>query len=489
MNERGDHKYIKAVCNAGGGLLVTPNGVYAGFANPRNDENAAPRSAGTKAEFPEKMQGLFRPARYKVLYGGRGAARSWSVARWLLIEGAQRRINVLCAREFQRSLDDSVKRLLSDQIELLGLSHLYDVQQAVIKGPNGTEFNFEGIRHNINKIKSYEGVDYCWVEEAQSVSENSWEVLVPTIRKPGSEIIVTFNPELETDPTYARFIKFTPPNCTLIFTTWRDNPWFGSTELPAERDELKARNYDAYLWVWEGQCKKNLEGAVYAEELREARVQNRICKVPYDRSAPVSTYWDLGRSDHTSIWFIQRVGFEYHVVDFYQSNLRHLDHYLGMLQARNYLYATLWLPHDARAKQLGSKMTIEEQCREKFSSVRIVPRVSVKDKVNAARTVFPNCWFDEARCAEGLHALTHYKYEVNQVTKQFSQTPLHDENSDAASAFEYFGLSSRIPQHRAGGLMGKLKGMLQGDPDDHNGLGPGFVGGSSDERSNAWLGR
>lgn len=463
---------------------------FAGFANPRNDENAG---APTNAAFPEKMQPLFRPARYKVLYGGRGAARSWSVARWLLLEGAKRKINVLCAREFQKSLDDSVKRLLADQISLLRLDHAYDIQQSVIRGANGTEFNFEGIRHNINKIKSYEGVDYCWVEEAQAVSEHSWEVLIPTIRRPGSEVIVTFNPELETDPTYVRFVANTPPNCQLIFTTWRDNPWFGETELPAERDELKARNLDAYLWVWEGQCKKNLEGAVYAEELREARgiagAPSRITKVPYDRATAVSTYWDLGRSDHTSIWFIQRLGFEWHIIDFYQSNLRHIDHYLGVLQNRNYLLDTVWLPHDARAKQLGSKMTIEEQVRAKFASVRIVPRVSIKDKINAARTVFPNCWFDEVRCAEGLHALTHYKYAVDPISKQFSQTPLHDEHSDAASAFEYFALASRIPQRRAGGLMARLTGAAQqGDPDDHNGLGPGLWSGG-DSRSHAWLGR
>lgn len=477
-----------------GGLIAgaasAPALAYAGFINPSNDENAG---APTNAAFPAKMQGLFKPSRYKVLYGGRGAARSWSVARWLLLEGAKRKIHVLCARELQKSLDDSVKKLLADQITLLKLDHVYDIQQAVIRSITGSEFHFEGIRHNINKIKSYEGVDYCWVEEAQAVSAHSWEVLVPTIRKPGSEIIVTFNPDLESDPTYDRFVAHTPPNCQLIFTTWRDNPWFASTELPAERDELKARNYDAYLWVWEGQCRKNLEGAVYAEELREARgvagAPARICRVPYDRSVPVCTYWDLGRSDHTSIWFVQQLGFEWHIVDFYQSNLHHIDHYLGVLQNRGYVLGTLWLPHDARAKQLGSKMTIEEQARGKFPSVRIVPRVSIKDKIHAARTVFPNCWFDEVKCAEGIHALTHYKYAVDPATKQFSQTPLHDENSDAASAFEYFALASRMPNRRPGGLMARLIGRgSEAEGEDHLGLGPGQWSGEMG-RPTAWLGR
>src|ERR1700676_2952390 len=149
------------------------------------------------AQFPEKLQRLFEPHRYKVLYGGRGAGRSWGVARWLLIDGIQRPSLNLCARELQNSIKDSVHKLLAQQIDAMKMNYLYDVQQANIKGTNGTEFSFEGIRHNVTKIKSYEGVDRCWVEEAQSVSENSWEVLVPTIRKPRSEIIATFNPDLE----------------------------------------------------------------------------------------------------------------------------------------------------------------------------------------------------------------------------------------------------------------------------------------------------
>ncbi len=441
------------------------------------------------AEFPEKLQVLFEPHRYKVFYGGRGGAKSWGVARWLLLEGAKRPIRTLCARELQRSLDDSVKKLLADQVESLRLSSFYDIQQAVIKGANGTEFSFEGIRHNINKIKSYEGVDYCWVEEAQSVSEASWDVLVPTIRRPGSEIIVTFNPDLETDATYQRFVVHTPPNCALVNINWRDNPWFAETELPAERDALKARNYDSYLHVWEGQCKQNLEGSVYADELREATVQARVGKVPYDRSVAVNTYWDLGRSDHTSIWFIQQVGFEYRVVDFYQSNLKHIDHYLGVVANRGYLLGTLWLPHDAKAKQLGSKMTIEEQCRAKFSSVRVVPRVSIKDKINAARTVFPNCYFDQDRCSEGLHALRHYRYEVDPQTKLFSQHPLHDGHSDAASAFEYFALASRMPQRKQ--ALNLLRKLLPGGAGDEDflGLGPGFQGASvgGGNTPSAWM--
>ena len=140
------------------------------------------------ATFPEPFRILFEPKRYKVLYGGRGGGRSWSCARALLIIGVNRQIRVLCARELQNSIAESVHQLLSDQIQALGLSDYYTIQRDRIIGTNGTSFTFEGIRNNVNKIRSFEGIDYCWVEEAHKVSANSWEVLIPTIRKDNSEI-------------------------------------------------------------------------------------------------------------------------------------------------------------------------------------------------------------------------------------------------------------------------------------------------------------
>ena len=159
-------------------------------------------SAIARAEFPVKLQPLFKPSRYKVLYGGRGGAKSWGVARALLILGAQKPLRVLCAREFQSSMKDSVHKLLCDQIESLGLLGFYEITQNSIRGQNGTEFSFIGLKNNPTNVKSYERVNVCWVEEAQSVSRLSWNILIPTIRAEGSEIWVTFNPELETDETY-----------------------------------------------------------------------------------------------------------------------------------------------------------------------------------------------------------------------------------------------------------------------------------------------
>jgi phage terminase large subunit len=412
------------------------------------------------AAFPEAFEVLFEPKRYKVFYGGRGGGRSWSCARALLILGARQTIRVLCARELQNSISESVHQLLSDQIQALHLDEFYKIQRDRILGTNGTTFVFEGIRNNVNKIRSFEGIDYCWVEEANKVSANSWEVLIPTIRKEQSEIWITFNPELEEDYTYRRFVKHADPETMhVVKTTWRDNEFFPEV-LKKERDSLKTLNYDAYLNVWEGFCLTVLEGAVYARELRRTQEEGRVTKVPWDRAWPVDTYWDLGRADATAIWFVQRVAMQYRVLAYYQARLEDITHYLKELQQRPYTYGTMWLPHDARAKQLGTKRSIEEVVRQAGYRVQIVPRLSLTDGINAVRMVFPQCWFDESGCEDGLYALRHYRYKVDGAGS-FSKEPMHDEASDGSDAFRMFAVSSheRVGNQRAVGVMERLKGL------------------------------
>jgi phage terminase large subunit len=206
------------------------------------------------AVVPEAYQFLFQPARYKCAYGGRGAGRSWSFARALILRAQHRKTRILCAREIQSSISESVHRLLSDQIELLGFSDFFEIQQYAILGRNGSEFFFEGLRSNVSKIKSLEGIDIVWIEEAEAITEESWSKLIPTIRKRGSQIWCTFNPYLETDPTYRRFVTSPPPNAIVRKTTYRDNPFFPQ-ELEDERLYLQGVDIDAYCWIWEGECR------------------------------------------------------------------------------------------------------------------------------------------------------------------------------------------------------------------------------------------
>jgi phage terminase large subunit len=389
------------------------------------------------AALPGKLRCLCKPARYKILYGGRGAGKSYGVALWLLAEAAARPQCILCCREFQTSIRDSVHKLLGDLIERLGLSGKFQVQQNSIRAVNGSEFIFEGLRHNISRICSLQRIDKVWVEEAQTASKASWEVLTPTVREEGSEIIVTFNPELESDETYQRFVVNRPPNAVVVQINYHDNPWFPSV-LRAEMEHLKARDPDAYQHVWLGECRYVLDGVIYARELKDAQEEGRITSVPVDPTKPVSVYFDLGWADQTAVWFVQHIAGEVRLIDFLQNAQRPFSSYLQELQGRGYLYATMWLPHDAQAKSLGTGRSIEELARSSGGwRVKIVPKLSVADGINSVRTLFPTMWFDRDHCADGVQTLRHYRYDVDPDTGQFSRQPLHDHVSSASDALRY----------------------------------------------------
>lgn len=210
----------------------------------------APAAEVRTVQLPEYAEALWRPKRYKILPGGRGASRSWTVARVLLIKGATSSLRILCAREFQGSIRDSVHQLLRDQIDALELEG-YTVTDQEIRHTNGTLFLFEGLRYNVRKVKSLEGIDICWVEEAERVSKESWDVLIPTIRKDGSEIWVTFNPDQADDDTYDRFIVNTPEDAWVKHITWRDNPFFPDT-LRKEMEHAYKVDPDSADHVWGG---------------------------------------------------------------------------------------------------------------------------------------------------------------------------------------------------------------------------------------------
>lgn len=236
------------------------------------------KPATTSAELPEKLLSVFakpngkprthaedgRPVRYRALYGGRGGAKSWGVARILIGYANAQFERILCCREFQSSIADSVHKLLVDQIDAMGLANRFDVTEHTITNrATGAQFIFKGLRKNIREIKSLEGVTKVWVEEAQAVSKQSWQILRPTIRAPGSEIWATFNPEGEEDPTYQLFVVHPPPGCVALKIGYQDNPWFPA-ELEAERQaDLASGDTDAYQWIWEGDCLKISDAIIF----------------------------------------------------------------------------------------------------------------------------------------------------------------------------------------------------------------------------------
>lgn len=210
-------------------------------------------------EIPAKCLPLVEtPKRYNVLRGGRGSGKSRTVARILLINGVESVRRVLCTREIQKSMKDSVHRLLADEIQRLGLGGFYTVLETEIRGANGTLFLFAGLQgHTVETLKSYEDLTDVWVEEASAVPERSWEILIPTLRGPGSKLWITFNPSLESDAVWQRFVVNPPPpdRCQVIELNYSDNPWFEDTELVEESRELRAKFPVIWAHVYGGQLR------------------------------------------------------------------------------------------------------------------------------------------------------------------------------------------------------------------------------------------
>ncbi|WP_336792457.1 PBSX family phage terminase large subunit [Pantoea anthophila] len=223
--------------------------------------------AETRLSFAPKFKPLFQPKRYKTFHGGRGGAKSWAAARALVIMAASKKLRILCTREVQNSIKDSVHKLLKDQIEMLGLNPWFRITNESITSASGSEFLFKGLRFDPLGIKSTEGVDICWVEEAQSVSSDSWAILIPTIRKEDSEIWVTFNPGEEQDPTYQRFIVNPPDDSITVEVNYYDNPYLPDT-LRKEMEYCKRVDYEAYEHIWLGKPKSISDSVIFRNRYR-----------------------------------------------------------------------------------------------------------------------------------------------------------------------------------------------------------------------------
>jgi len=412
--------------------------------------SALPKAKSLEWEFPRKLDFLFQPHRYKVAHGGRGGAKSWGFARALIVQAWQNKLRVLCTREVQNSIRESVHKLLSDQIQSMGLGAFFTITQTEIRGKNGSEFVFAGLSNlTAESIKSYEGVDRCWVEEAHKVRQRSWDILIPTIRKEGSEVWVTMNPELDTDDSYVRFVLNPPLNSRVVAINWRDNPWFPAV-LEEERLEFLRqvaagkRTQDDYENIWEGKCRAAISGAIFAKELAKAKAAGRIGAVAYDPAKLVHTSWDIGKGDPTAIWFWQAFAGEVAFIDYFEDAGEDITYYLEKLASKPYRYTTHYLPHDAKQDRLGMPKTIERVVIDNGYSVDVIPVRSLKDQINETRLLLARARFDETKCAPGLEALRHYRWGYNQAMDELKPEPVHDWASHGSSALMAAAMSFKL---------------------------------------------
>lgn len=401
-------------------------------------------------EHPEDLGFLFEPHRYKVAHGGRGGTKSWGFARALLIQGYERPLRILCAREVQKSLKDSVHQLLMDQIQLLGLGAFYRPLREEIRGLNGTTFIFSGLSNlTVESIKSYEGVDRCWIEEAQAVTRRSWDILVPTIRKDDSEIWVSFNPDLDTDETYVRFVENTPDDAVVVKVGWETNPWFPAVLDKERREFLRqvergARRQEEYDNIWGGKCKPAVDGAIYVQEVIKTLEDKRLCPVPYDPTLKVHTVWDLGWNDKMAIGFVQTAASSVRFIDYIEDSHRTYESYVQEIKDRKYNLGKAWLPHDGRARnpQTG-KSPIELLNALGLEAPNPgVPDIGVDAGIRAARQMFPRCYFDKERCTPLFNRLRRYARVISPTTDE-PQGPKKDDNAHGADMFRYVAVCEK----------------------------------------------
>jgi phage terminase large subunit len=395
-----------------------------------------------KVDFPEKLMPLlFGTYRYKVAHGGRGSAKSWSFARALLMHGVNRPLRILCAREIQKSLADSVHQLLSDQVEMMGLQGFYDIQQTEINGKfNSTKFIFHGLSElTVDTIKSYEGIDIVWVEEGQSITERSWKILIPTIRKDGSEIWISFNPDLDSDPTYVRFVKTPAPDSIVVEMNWRDNPFWNDI-LEAERQDCLKRFPQDYDNVWEGKCRPAVEGAIFFEELSRMEKEHRVCNVPYDPMLKAHVVVDLGFNDEMAIAVVQRHVSEVRVIHYLEGTQRTLSSYSAELKELRLNWGKVWLPYaDGFSKDYKTGKGSDEIFKAlgwDVASKQEVSDLDIENGIKRCREVFPRVYVDQSNCAALIECWRRYRRHINKQTLT-AGAPLHDRYSHGGDCTRY----------------------------------------------------
>ncbi len=390
-----------------------------------------------KWQFPEKAGILFKPARWKVLYGGRDGAKSWSIARALLLEGAESPLPIGCFREVQKSIKDSVHQLLCNQIEELGLTRFYKITRDEIAGANGTSFHFAGLSAQTrDSIKSFEGLKRAWVEEAQSVSKRSWEILEPTIRAPDSEIWVSFNPEMDTDETYQRFIVNPSPEVVAVNINWDDNPW-RSKVLDAARERMRLQSPEDFAHIYGGLCRAAVDGAIYFKEVSALRAAKRLCNVPYDPMLKVHVIVDLGFNDFMSLLLVQRLGSEIRIIRYIEDRQRYIPSYHQELTDLKLNWGTLYLPHDGKARHVTGS-SAQEQFEALGWAVQIVEDIGIEQGIRKGREIFPRLVIDKSNASELLNRLGRYRRRINADGQ--ASAPLHDDESHGADGYRYLAV-------------------------------------------------
>jgi phage terminase large subunit len=397
-------------------------------------------------EVPRAFLPLLKPARYKGAHGGRGGAKSHFFAEQLVKRCWLKSTRAVCIREVQNSLRDSVRQLIIDKIAKFGLEADFEVLESEIRCKRtGSLIIFRGMQHyNAETIKSLEGFDIAWVEEAQTFSETSLQMLRPTIRQEGSEIWFSWNPRTKRDAVDRFLRQEKPASAIVIKVGWRDNPWFPQV-LKDEKDHDYAADPLTAAHVWDGEYQVLTKGSYYGNLLAQARADKRITRVPFEPRVPVYTAWDLGMQG--CVWFIQHVGLERRVIEFHQNEGKGLGYFAAYVKNKGWAFGGHYLPHDIEAPEIstgrGTEIRLDTLRGHEIGTIRVVNKDRVADGIQAVQSVIPQCWFDETKCEGGIEALQQYEAEWVEEHGVFKKQPLHNWASHPADAFRMYAMGHK----------------------------------------------
>lgn len=442
-----------------------------------------------RVDVPRALAPLLKPARYKAAYGGRGGAKSHFFAEQVILRCFRQKTRAVCIREVQHTIRESVRQLLIDKIQALGLGKFFDVLEGEIRGHKGSLIIFRGMQsYNAENIKSLEDFDIAWVEEAQTLSERSLRLLRPTIRAEGSEIWFSWNPRHDTDAVDKFFRSGEKRDSAIVVpVNWYDNPWFPEV-LKAEKDQDYADDPEMAEHVWGGGYEIVSAGAYYATKIAEAEREGRVGFFPHLPSLPVYTAWDIGVDDYTAIWFLQVRHLEseivtpngtvypvgsprIRVIDYFETDNAGPDtilpaalpEYSPDLQTRcealeelgrehAFIYGRHFFPHDVKVREWGagarSRVQIINELGIPIDKINRGAAQNPEERIAATRVLLPICEFHQSkRVMHGLSRLRRYSRKMNEQLGVY-MGPLKDGNDHGADAFGEFAVNCGIKPER-----------------------------------------
>jgi len=400
---------------------------------------------------------LCQPSRYKGAYGGRGSGKSHHFAGAIIDRSLEGGIRQVCIREVQRSLKESAKRLIEDKLQEFKLTekHGFKVYKELIETPGDGVITFQGMQDSTaESIKSLEGFVTAWVEEAQTLSARSLELLRPTIRGEGSELWFSWNPRRKNDPVDIMLRQGTMPTGSIVINAnWSDNPWFPSV-LEQERLDCLNNDPDQYEHIWEGDYIGITKGAYFASQLAKAKQEGRIGRVAADPYLPINLFVDIGgtgaKSDAFAIWAVQFVAREIRILNYYEAQGQEIGTHLAWLRSNQYdaEQASIFLPHDGATNDRIYRVSYETAFREVGYKVTVIPNQgtgAAGKRIEEVRRLFPRMWFNAETCTAGIEALSWYHEKIDAI-RNIGLGPEHDWASHAADAFGLMCVAYQEPR-------------------------------------------